>query len=168
MSISDNNMNGESHSVRVPELSGPIHQSRHTSAITGSERDLTISEAETFPTWSAGRSTTSTRTDEQELHGSASRDSATSNEGGLNTRSVAYADDTNTEPAGLSAYDHGKDLSTTATPSSSRSRSRSRGAYDTHRASQDGGTPWADDKEAKQKKFLGKLLEHKLAPSFLK
>ena len=159
MSISDNNMGGESHSVRMPELSGPIYEPTRTPNNSVSTQDLTSSQAETYPTWSRKSSGSNDK----------ALDTSTSNESTTNSRSVAYAESTNTEPAGLSAYDHGKDTSTSATPSSSRSRSRSRGEYDVHRVSQDGRRPgFPEDTEAKHKRRISKFLDHKLAPSFLK
>ncbi|CAK1365528.1 hypothetical protein CB0940_09967 [Cercospora beticola] len=157
-------MSNTSTSLRVPQLLEPIHP-QHQDNTSISDRDLTMSEAQSFPDQSSRNSLS---VDEKELHGSAHRDSTSSNEGGVNGRSLTYATNTSTEPAELSAYDHDRALSASATPSSSRSRSRSRGSYDMHRMSQDGGNRWADDKEAKQKKMLRKIMDHKLAPSFLK
>ncbi|KAF2208455.1 hypothetical protein CERZMDRAFT_91607 [Cercospora zeae-maydis SCOH1-5] len=136
--------------LRVPELSEPIHPE--------------IAEAESPPSQS---SRTSLRTDDKASPGSSHRGSRDSNDDGVNGLSIPYADNTNTESTEFNAYDHARKRSASTTSHPSQSQGRSRGSYDMHRMSQDGGNRWADDKEAKQKKLLRRMLDHKLAPSFL-
>lgn len=152
MTTQNNTMGSTQSPVRMPDLGGPIHQQTHI-ATAPTESTLTAPQAETFPTRSPNPSTN--------FKSDTPNDSLASD----HSQRVAYADNTNTEPAGLSAYDHNKDPS--STPSSSRSRSRSRGAYDTHRSSQSGGSVWTNDTEGKHKKILKKVFDHKLAPDFL-
>lgn len=151
MSISDNNMNSASHSVHMPQLSGPIHKTSNNNNNNIPSQDVTPSQANTYPEWSSGGSrAASSGADDEPSYTSTPVDSKGCKESG-NT---------------LSAYDRDTYLSPSS--SSSRSRSTSRGAYDVHRVSQDGRAPgFPEDSEAKHRKLIDKIMGHKLAPSFL-
>ncbi|KAF7194887.1 hypothetical protein HII31_03724 [Pseudocercospora fuligena] len=139
-------------------------------------QDTTISDnnkgSETFPTYSTSRSSTPTRK-ESNSPTNTPYNSVTSTE--ASSQRVAYAESTNDESNGLSAYDRdnmesrrgsrasGLSAGSSATPF----RSRSRGAWGEHRMSQDEKV-WAQDKERKHGKLFEKIFDHKLAPDFLK